>query len=171
MLAFIISKKRFKVSILNGFNFVQQALFNLIGVRYGGDGRTYFRLPDLRGRAANGLSENRFLGTYWGQETVELSISNMPKHTHTLMGCNADGDEMKPENNFLGIAKNLEVSLYMYGINGDNLNIKVDPIGNIGSNQAHNNIQPCLALNFCIAYEGTYPEWELDTDDEGGADV
>jgi microcystin-dependent protein len=146
-------------------------LFGLIGTTYGGDGMTRFKLPDLRGRAANGVSENRWMGTSWGRENVALSISNMPKHAHTLMGCNAGGDEMKPENHFLGIAKNLEALLYMYAINGDNLAIKVDPIGNCGNNQAHNNIQPCLAVNFCIAYEGTYPEWEPDNNDEGGTDV
>ncbi|MBS7526927.1 phage tail protein [Fusibacter paucivorans] len=146
-------------------------LFRFIGITYGGDGMNTFRLPDLRGRAVNGASLDRWMGTSWGQETVKLSIANMPKHTHRLMACNEDANNGIPEKNYFGIARNNKASILMYGSNVERRSINADTIGNIGSNQAHNNIQPCLALNFCIAYEGTYPEWEPDNNDEGGTNV
>ena len=125
------------------------ALFSIFGTTYGGDGRTTFGLPDLRGRAAihegqgAGLS-NYVLGQKGGTENVTLNVNQLPSHTHTLPP-----------------STNLE-----------------DDTGPTGGGLSHTNVQPYQSLNYIIATEGTFPSRnsaEVQTEGDalaavGGAD-
>lgn len=134
------------------------ALFSLIGTTYGGDGRTTMALPDLEGRApmhpgrGPGLTSKR-LGERGGVETVTLSEAQMPNHTHTLRCLPIPGDSSTPLNNTF--ARTIGGSPY---IPQQNLVPMADvALPSAGGSQAHNNMQPYLAINFVIALVGLYP--------------
>lgn len=132
-----------------------QSLYSLLGTTYGGDGRTSFALPELRGRTpihtgASTGGTNHTLGQGSGQETVTLTVNEIPNHSHAINASNADSDAPVPNNTSLGSFNN--------GYNsGDNLIALNNGIQNNGGGQAHNNMQPTLAVNFCIALQGLFP--------------
>ena len=131
------------------------ALFSLIGTTYGGDGRTTTGLPDLEGRApmhaghGPGLT-NRRLGEKVGAESVVLDEEQMPSHTHQLVGTEEDIDASSPVDNYLGVGNDLYST-------SDGATLAGSSLPNTGGSQAHNNMQPYLALNFIIALQGIYP--------------
>ncbi|MGI4873119.1 MAG: phage tail protein [Janthinobacterium lividum] len=142
------------------------ALFSLLGITYGGDGRTTFGLPNLQGRAivnagqGPGLSSYP-LGTQAGTETVTLNPTQMPAHTHGFGGTftvsSLDGNVSGPAGNYLaGATGNPQYSetptLQMAGgsVSGNGA-----PVGN---NQGHPNLQPYLALYYIIALQGVFPQ-------------
>lgn len=135
------------------------ALFSLVGTIYGGDGRTTFGLPNLRGRApmqhgqGPGLSPYR-LGERAGAETVALTEAQMPSHSHT-MACNAGfPNSQNPVGNYLAT----EVGTAQAYSTTPNSSMGSGAIGNSsGSGQPHNNMQPFLVLHFCIALTGLFP--------------
>lgn len=135
------------------------ALFSLIGTTYGGDGRTTFGLPDLRGRAAlhvgsgPGLT-NRRLGEKGGLESVQLTVPQMPSHTHvaTLGAVEADADSDKPNPHHLAAAPIYSASAIDTSLASDSINM-----ADTGGNEAHENMQPYLVINWCIALVGIYP--------------
>ncbi|MDF2178068.1 tail fiber protein [Aliiglaciecola sp. CAU 1673] len=130
------------------------ALFSLIGTTYGGDGRTTAALPNLQGRApmhpgrGPGLTDRR-LGERVGIETVTLTEAQIPNHSHTLVAF-SDATASSPSTSVgLGAAP-------MYGA-GTQVAMDSDIVGATGGNQAHNNMQPYLGINFIIALQGLYP--------------
>ena len=132
------------------------ALFSLIGTTYGGDGRSTTALPNLQGRApmhpgrGPGLTSRR-LGQRGGVEMVTLTEAQMPSHTHTLIGSERGGREVSPQNNYFGTGE-------AYFRAPSNLGAAADgAMPNTGGSQAHNNLQPFLAMNFIIALVGLYP--------------
>lgn len=132
------------------------ALFSLIGTTYGGDGRTTTALPNLAGRApmhpgrGPGLTDRR-LGQRGGTETVTLSEAQMPNHRHTLGGASEVANRRTPVNNFLAVGNS------MYGDSSAALTPAGAPLPSAGGSQAHNNMQPFLAMNFIIALVGLFP--------------
>ena len=147
-----------------------QALFSLIGTTYGGDGRSTFGLPDLRGRAAlgdgqgPGLSQ-RQMGQRSGSETTMLTVNNMPSHNHTAVGTtqasftppNFANSNIPSGRNFGAPAS--PTNTYTDGANNQAMstgNVAVT-IGNSGAGTAFNNMQPYLVINWCIALEGIFP--------------
>lgn len=133
-----------------------QSLYSLLGTTYGGDGSTSFALPDLRGRApihvgrSNGGGEHR-LGQKAGEETHTLSISELPDHRHDVMASSAAADAPTPAEHVLASANNV-------WHNPANLTgLRPGTIASTGGGQAHDNMQPCLAINFCIALRGLFP--------------
>ncbi len=140
------------------------ALFSLLGTTYGGDGRTTFALPDLRGRApihagsGPGLSTRR-LGQKGGEENVTLNILQIPSHNHTAtLTLHADSTVAtsdKPEDMYP--ARNA-ASTPVYG---DTANTTLGTgsaiINNTGGNQSHNNMQPYVTVNYIIATIGLFP--------------
>jgi microcystin-dependent protein len=138
------------------------ALFSLIGTIYGGDGRTTFGLPDLRGRTplgqgqGPGLSERR-LGSKGGVESVTLTENQMPTHGHggAPPATNNPAISSSPEGNVL--AKSLDE---IYG-EGTSSTLRLAPssteVSAAGGSRSHNNMPPFLALNYCIALVGIYP--------------
>jgi len=132
------------------------ALFSLIGTTYGGDGRTTTALPNLQGRApmhpgrGPGLTDRR-LGQRGGVETVSLTEAQMPNHNHTLFGTGEDGRSTNPAGNYVGAGNDIFS-------NPSNLGTMAEQsLPNAGGSQAHNNLQPYLAINYIIALVGLYP--------------
>ena len=144
------------------------ALFSLLGTTYGGDGRTTFALPDLRGRAplgprhGPGLSDYR-LGQMGGVENVTLQTPQIPSHTHTATSqANAvtpGGNSNDAVNNLWADDAGVSSGTYHSGpanatMNAGAVSTNVNPAG---GGQSHTNIQPYLAVNFIIALTGIFP--------------
>jgi len=137
------------------------ALFSLFGTTYGGDGRTSFGLPDLRGRemvhvgTGPGLSPIRW-GQRSGNQWTYLSVSNLPSHNHTgnVVAEPAGATTANPTNNMLGGAG-------IYVPNGTaankSLNAASVVLGLTGSNTAFSNMSPFLGIYVCVALVGVYP--------------
>jgi len=137
-----------------------QALFGLIGTTYGGNGVTTFALPDLRGRvpmhsggsSGPGLSP-RPLGEAGGTETVTLIAGQMPAHSHTLQVDNANGTTAAPTGALLARDP---AGTPAYGVNAVGA-LSAQAIASSGGNQPHENMQPYLAINYCISLQGVLP--------------
>jgi microcystin-dependent protein len=134
------------------------ALFSLLGTIYGGDGRTTFGLPDLRGRlpihqgSGPGLT-SRNLGSRSGAETVVPTANQLPVHTHALMASAAPGSDSNPAG---GVpAESVSVDLYIEEATTVSLN--ANALTSVGSSQSHTNLQPALCVRFIIALFGVYP--------------
>jgi len=134
-----------------------QALFSLLGTTYGGDGRTTFGLPDLRGRVpihpgnGPGLSSYR-LGQKGGSQTNTLTSANLPSHNHTI-NIKEEGNTEDPNGSF--IAGNGSNS---FGTTSDpGSTLATGAVNPSGGGQVVNNIQPFECVNFIIALTGTFP--------------
>src|SRR6185369_2422952 len=129
-----------------------QALFSLLGTTYGGDGRTNFALPDLRGNVPIHVGNGHTLGERGGEQAHTLSISELPSHTHTVnVNSSATNGVATPNGNYLGGGNNA----YHSATNLTSMNNGT--ITNTGGSQAHQNMQPFLTLPFCIALQGIFP--------------
>lgn len=148
-----------------------QALFSLLGTIYGGDGRTTFALPDMRGRIAYGPGTGPGLSTYregqrLGTETNTMTIQNMPSHNHTgqitgtptlPVGGSANADD--PSDAFLttsssDVYNSTPDAGATLGPVTNGLSVTIQ---NAGNSQAYNNIQPVQVVNFIIAIQGLFP--------------
>jgi len=143
-----------------------QALFSILGTTYGGDGRTTFGLPDLRGRVpmhpgtGPGLTTYR-LGQKAGVEQVALTTNQIPSHTHTATAAvNAtdnSGDAETPGGNvWAKKARDDDYSTAAPDVEMKAGAVEVT-VANAGGGGAHENRQPYLAVNFIIATIGTFP--------------
>lgn len=133
------------------------ALFSLLGTTYGGDGRTTFALPDLRGRVpvhvgnGPGLSPISW-GGRGGAESMTLTSANLPAHTHTLNATNATADQAQPGGNALAQSSEDQ---YAAAAPGDAM--RAGSVGNTGANQAFGIRNPYLGIYYSIALQGFYP--------------
>ena len=152
-----------------------QALFSLLGTTYGGNGQTTFALPDLRGRAPLGfdpLSGQEYLGGVGGSETITLTASEIPQHTHVVDATgltatarckNGTGNQWNPVGTVPAIEASGATSTYRSGAPtadmGSGAASLAGPIviGQTGASQPHNNQQPYLVLSYCIALQGIFP--------------
>lgn len=136
------------------------ALFSLLGTTYGGNGQTTFALPNLQSRwplhfgQGPGLSSYD-LGQQAGTETVTLTVQEIPMHQHPINCTDEDGTAAKPPGTILGSNASGTGIYSPLAPNGQLNANSIPPSG--GGNQPHPNIQPYLALNFCIALEGIFP--------------
>ncbi len=134
------------------------ALFSLLGTIYGGDGRTTFGLPDLRGRvpihagSGPGLSPRR-LGAKSGAENVTLTVNQLPSHTHAMQAQTAPANS--PEAQGAAPATTTLVDLYFQVSPTESLSSQA--ITNVGGSRSHTNLQPFLCINFIVALVGIYP--------------
>lgn len=155
------------------------ALFSLIGTLYGGDGRSTFGLPDFRGRVPVGSGTGPGLppftnGQIGGVESVTLSTLEIPSHTHTATVSSTDtfqirvnngtGTSTTPGGKFIAQDSNGS-DIFSTSNDGNTLNTNeftgtissTLSVSSTGGNQAHDNMQPWLALNYIICYEGVFP--------------
>ncbi len=134
------------------------ALFSLIGTTYGGDGRTTFGLPELRGRlplhvgTGPGLSP-RALGSKGGTETETITEAQLPSHTHTMQGSSTIANQANPQGRV--VAESSTFDLYQSGAPGADMS--PDAVTAVGGGQSHNNLMPFLCINFIIALFGVFP--------------
>jgi len=135
------------------------ALFSLLGTTYGGDGKSNFALPNMQGNApmhpgqGPGLSLHD-LGETGGSETVSLLESQIPAHSHQMSVSSQLGTANDPTTQrfAMGDGNNL------YGSAANNIvQMSGNALAPAGGDQPHNNMQPYLTLNFCIALQGVYP--------------
>jgi microcystin-dependent protein len=130
-----------------------QALFSLLGTTYGGDGRVNFGLPNLQGRAPISTGGGHILGEAGGQASHTLTIGELPTHTHVLQASSTDGDTPVPTNDVLAGSGTAQI----YSSATNLTSLLPGSIANVGGSQAHQNMQPYLVLNFCIALQGIFP--------------
>jgi microcystin-dependent protein len=128
-----------------------QAVFSLLGTTYGGNGQTTFALPDLRGRVPVHFGSPLPLGQAQGEASHTLTTNEIAAHTHLTHGSSNPVSEISPQNNVWGMQNNL------YGPATALALMNGAAISNTGGNLPHSNMQPYLALNFCIALEGIFP--------------
>ncbi|MGB7989127.1 MAG: tail fiber protein [Candidatus Methylophosphatis roskildensis] len=134
------------------------ALFSILGTYYGGDGKSTFGLPNLMGRLPMGASRGsnlsqRQLGESGGVESVSLTVGQIPPHNHPANANAGNGNQQAPAGNFwaqdVGGSKE-------YGDIGP-AQMAAGAVGVVGGGQAHSNLQPYFAVNYCIALQGIYP--------------
>ena len=133
------------------------ALFQLIGTTYGGDGQVTFALPDLRGRIpihtgqGPGLSDHD-LAEFGGSETVTLIGSQLPAHLHGVQATSAAASQRTAAGNLQA-----RTTRAVYHAPAAVQLLSASAIGAVGGGQAHENLQPYLCVNFIIAIEGIFP--------------
>ena len=134
------------------------ALFSLLGTSFGGDGRSTYGLPDLRGRiplhqgTGPGLSPRK-LGSKSGQEKVTLTTNQLASHTHDWSVSTADADSGTPQGKVM--AK--PVALRLYKATAQDTSLASTALGNSGGSQNHTNLMPTLCVHFIISLFGIYP--------------
>jgi microcystin-dependent protein len=144
-----------------------ETLFNLIGTTYGGDGQSTFGLPDLQGRVAihqgqgSGLS-NYVIGQKAGTETVTLNVNQIPQHNHFVATVTSPGNQSVPASNTILADENSTAqgggNAFTYlPPGGAQVALPNASIGATGGNQPHNNIQPVMAITYCISLFGIFP--------------
>lgn len=144
---------------------VQQnaALFSLLGNTYGGDAQATFALPNLQGRAALGVGSTYDWGETGGEETVSLSPVQTPAHTHPCVAANEPATIGQPGTNYLAYpvfnaSTPTPVNLYASPTAANLTQLDPNSVSAFaGGVQGHDNMQPFLAMNYCIAMEGIYP--------------
>ena len=128
-------------------------LFNLIGTTYGGDGQSTFALPDLRGRVPVHQGSGFALAQSAGTETVTLTSSQLPAHTHPLVVSTDTTATLNPSGNVLGAP----LTATPFFAATPTLALAQQSITATGGSQPHSNVQPYLCINFIISLFGIYP--------------
>ena len=138
------------------------ALFSLLGTTYGGDGKSTFALPNMQGNApmqpgqGQGLSL-RDLGEMSGVESITLLQSEMPFHAHSMRAVSQPGDLADPTTR--SIARAPTGNPFQTTTNDANVvSMAFQALAVAGGGLPHNNMQPYLTLNFCIALQGIFPQ-------------
>ena len=137
-----------------------EALFNLIGTTYGGDGNTNFGLPDMQGRApvhrgqGPGITQNYTLGLKAGAETVALKPQELPVHKHAFQASKGPGGSANPENAVIGSPP--AVTLFK-SREAPESKLPASMVPTVGGGQPHENRMPYQTITFIISLEGEYP--------------
>ena len=137
------------------------ALFSLLGTIYGGDGRTTFGLPDMRGRipihagSGPGLSARR-LGSKGGAESVTLTTNELPSHTHSVRASDATGTARTPVNNYFAEESGANV-YHAAPLSSSVVNLDASSMTSTGGSRSHTNLMPAICVNFIVALFGIYP--------------
>jgi microcystin-dependent protein len=129
------------------------ALFQLIGTTYGGDGQTTFNLPDLRGRIPLHQGSGFVIGQQAGSEAVTVTSNQLPQHTHSLVSNSAAGTTTTPANGNIVAG----TSLNPYLIGAPNTTMGNQMIGATVGNQPHDNLMPYQCVSFIISLFGIFP--------------
>lgn len=140
-----------------------QPLFALIGFAYGGDGKTNFALPDLRGRVAVNVTSSMTFGSSGGSDAVTLTSDHLPSHTHLLQAVSTAGTSGIPTGLYPAqIAKASSSGTgpdapCRYGEAASPVSLDSSVVSAVGGGGAHENRQPLLALNYSICVCGLFP--------------
>jgi microcystin-dependent protein len=145
------------------------ALFSLLGIQYGGNGVTNFALPDLRGRTPLHRDNQDYMqGAVGGVESVTLTSQQLPMHNHTFVASTtpatatntgATKDHLLATSNLYN-STNPSISgpgILLYGVPGTLTPLSAETSDATGGNQAHENMQPSVVLNYIIALTGIFP--------------
>ncbi|MGN7360498.1 phage tail protein [Paenibacillus sp. SAF-054] len=140
------------------------ALFSILGVQYGGDGKTTFALPNLMGTAVmnqgtgQGLTP-RTMGQKVGSQTVTLLTNEIPAHTHIPQSVAEEGTSEEPAQNIWAQAKPIDEYTAPANLYNPTPNVQMSPVAlNVaGGSQPHNNMQPFIAQTFIICLQGEFP--------------
>lgn len=141
-----------------------QALFALLGVQYGGDGRVTFQLPNLQGRAVVGAGASNDpnwsptpyqQGNAIGVESVALTLDQLPAHNHELHGSTTPAT-LRPVVGAMLAASSVTTE-FTYGVPSALQPLAPSTIGSTGGGGAHANMQPFTVINFQIAMRGVFP--------------
>lgn len=133
-----------------------QSLYSLLGTTYGGDGRTSFALPDLRGRTPLHVGDGHMLGQKSGAETVTLTAAEIAAHTHGVKASANVADTNVVTGHMLASEISPDAA-YRTPEAGSMTALRNGTVANAGGGQAHENMQPFIAVNFCIALQGLFP--------------
>ncbi len=149
------------------------ALFSLLGTMYGGNGISTFALPDLRGRVSMSFSQGpvffRTQGEIGGEESVQLVVTQLPSHSHvltpggTLRVASGLGDQQSPAGTVPATESSGVTATYSSALADSSMRAGAVAFGgqataaSVGGDGAHENRQPYLTLNFCIALQGVFP--------------
>jgi microcystin-dependent protein len=135
-----------------------QALYSLIGTTYGGNGTTNFNLPDFRGRTLLHANATYLEGKPGGAETVALTAtSQLPAHNHALLANSTPGNSNVPQGNVLAAVAETTNFAYATTKASPAATMAAGALSPAGGSGAHNNVQPSLTINFCIALTGIWP--------------
>ena len=127
-------------------------LFNLIGTTYGGDGQTTFNLPNLASQVPVHVGPGFVQGQSGGTESVTLTTSQIPAHSHVPQCSNAAGTAASPANDVWAVSGS-----NLYTDSAPNVNMDPAAIGSAGGSQPHDNMVPFLVINFIISLFGVFP--------------
>jgi len=130
-----------------------ETLFNLIGTTYGGDGQSTFALPDLRGRIPLHFGNGFTLAETGGAETITLTVSQVPVHSHPLLASTNDASVANAGGNVLAQTPSYTPYIAMT----PNSPLSSNSVGSTGGSQPHNNFQPYLCVDFIISLFGIFP--------------
>jgi microcystin-dependent protein len=135
-----------------------ETLFNLIGTTYGGDGQSTFALPDLRGRlpvhqGTSNTGSAYVISQTGGTETVTLTTTQLPAHSHGLVASTAPGSAAGPGGNVLGASG----TVAMYSAHPPSQSLNSGSLSAVGGSQPHDNFQPYLCVSFIISLFGIFP--------------
>lgn len=137
------------------------ALFSLLGTTYGGDGKSTFALPNMQGNVpmhpgqGPGLSPHD-LGEIGGSETVTLLESEIPAHNHSVLA-QTSGRNLRAPSSSTSLARSGRGPAYQSNTGTNLVPMAAQTVSPAGGSSPHNNMQPYLTLNFCIALQGVFP--------------
>jgi microcystin-dependent protein len=144
---------------------VQQntALFSLIGAQYGGNGSTTFQLPNLVNRVAVSRGQGPGLSPYAigetaGDNAVSLTLTEMPSHSHALSAANGPDSRTSAPTTGQALSSPVQSRAFRSGA-AVNASLHPAALGVAGNGTPHENRQPALAMNYCIALQGTFPSF------------
>ena len=138
------------------------ALFSLLGTTYGGDGKSTFGLPNMQGSSPMQPGQGPGLSLYdlgqnGGSDNVTLLQSEIPSHTHQMFGTVENGTQGTLATN-ITLATSMNGKLYQTATSTNLVAMNVNALPPAGNGLPHNNMQPYLTLNFCIALQGVFPQ-------------
>ena len=139
------------------------ALFSLLGINFGGNGTSTFGLPNLQGVVPMDWGDGpgltpRVVGEVGGTPNVTLLLSEMAQHAHGLNGDSNTGTTTSPASALPAVAAiNPRLAHAVYAASAPNVSMLADNVLPTGGGQPHNNMQPYIVLNFCIALQGIFP--------------